>query len=79
MTCYIRKLKLTYLRESYLLLFIIFSLNKIEISDWLSLQPLNIPKQVDASSCGIHAILNILFLLQLGGTYHQFDIVNSTI
>ena len=60
-------------------LFIIFSLNKIEISDWLSLQPLNIPKQVDASSCGIHAILNILFLLQLGGTYHQFDIVNSTI
>ena len=68
-----------YLRESYLLLFIIFSLNKSEISDWLSFQSLNIPKQVDASSCGIHAILNIWFLLQLGDTYNQFDIVNSTI
>ena len=27
-----------------------FILNKIEVSDWLLLQPLNIPKQVDASS-----------------------------
>ena len=37
-----------------------FILNKIEILDWLLLQPLNIPKQVDASNCGIHAILNIM-------------------
>ena len=36
-----------------------FILNKIKVSDWLLLQPLNIPKQVDASSCRINAILNI--------------------
>ena len=54
-------------------------LNKIEASDWLLLQPLNLPKQLDASSCGIHAILNIWFLLQLGDTYNQVDIVNSRI
>ena len=52
---------------------------KIEVSDWLLLQPLNIPKQVDASSCEIHAILNIWFLLQLGDTYNQVDIVNLRI
>ena len=56
-----------------------FILNKIEVSDWLLLQPLNIPKQVDTCSCGIHAILNIWFLLQLGDTYNQVDIVNSRI
>ena len=39
----------------------------------------NIPKQVDASSCVVHATLNIWFLLQLGETYNQFDIVNSRI
>ena len=54
-------------------------LNKIEASDWLLLQPLNLPKQLDASSCGIHAILNMWFLLQLGDTYNQVDIVNSRI
>ena len=54
-------------------------LNKIEVSDWLLLQPLNLPKKVDASSCGIHAILNICFLLQLGNTYNQADILNSRI
>ena len=41
----------------------LFILNKIEASDWLLLQTINIPKQVDASSCGIHAILNIWFSL----------------
>ena len=56
-----------------------FILNKTESSDWLLLQPLNIPKQVDASSCIVHATLNIWFLLQLGETYNQFDIVNSRI
>ena len=56
-----------------------FILNKIEVSDWQLLQPLNIPKQVDASSCVIHAILNIWFLLQLGETYNEVDIVNSRI
>ena len=56
-----------------------FILNKIEVSDLLLLQPLNIPKQVDASSCGIHAILNIWILLQLGDVYNQFDIVSSRI
>ena len=56
-----------------------FILNKIEVSDWLLLQPLNLPKQVDASSCGIHATLNIWFLLQLGNTYDQADTVNSRI
>ena len=56
-----------------------FILNKIEVSYWLLLQPLNLPKQVYASSCGIHAILNIWFLLQLGDTYNQADIVNSRI
>ena len=56
-----------------------FILNKIELSDWLLLQSLNITKQVDASSCGIHAILNIWFSLQLGDTYNQVDIVNSKI
>ena len=56
-----------------------FILHKIEVSDWLSLQPLNLPKQVDTSSSGIHAILDIWFLLQLGDTYNQVDIVNSRI
>ena len=56
-----------------------FILNKIKVSDWLLLQSLNITKQVDASSCGIHAILNIWFSLQLGDTYNQVDIVNSKI
>ena len=56
-----------------------FILNKIEFSDWLLSQPLNIPKQVDTSSCVVHATLNIWFLLQLGETYNQFDIVNSRI
>ena len=56
-----------------------FILNKIEASDWLLLQPLNLPKQVDAGSCGIHAILDIWFLLQLGDTYNQVHIVNSRI
>ena len=56
-----------------------FILNKIEVSDWQLLQPLNIPKQVDASSCVIHTILNIWFLLQLGETYNEVDIVNSRI
>ena len=56
-----------------------FILNKIEVSDWQLLQPLNIPKQVDASSCVIHAILNISFLLQLGETYNEVDTVNSRI
>ena len=56
-----------------------FILNKIEVSDWLLLQPLNIPKQVDASGCGIHAILTIWFFMQLRDTYNQVDIVNSRI
>ena len=56
-----------------------FILNKIEVSDWLLLQPLNLPKKVHASSCGIHCILNIWFLLQLGNTYNQADILNSRI
>ena len=56
-----------------------FILNKIEVSDWQLLQPLNIPKQVDPSSCVIHAILNIWFLLQLGETYNEVDTVNSRI
>ena len=56
-----------------------FILNKIEVSDWLLLRSLNLPKQVDSSNCGIHAILNIWFLLQLGDTYNQVDIVNSRI
>ena len=56
-----------------------FILDKIEVSDWLLLQPLNIPKQEDASSCEIDATLNIWFLLQLGDTYNQVDIVNLRI
>ena len=56
-----------------------FILNKIEVSDWLLLQPFYILKQVDTSSCGIPAILNIWFLLQLRDTYNQVDIVNSRI
>ena len=56
-----------------------FILNKIEVSNWLFFEPLNIPKQVDASSCGIYAILNIWFLLQLGDTYNQVGIANSRI
>ena len=51
-------------RVSFIMPFI-----KIVVSDWLLLQSLNIPKQVDAKSCGIHAILNIWFLLQLRDTY----------
>ena len=67
---------LSYIR----VIFIISSiLNKIEVSDWLLLQPLNIPKQADANSCGIHVILNLWFLLQLGDTCNQVDIVNSRI
>ena len=56
-----------------------FILNQTEVSDWLLLQTLNIPKQVDPRSCGMHAILNIWFLLQLGDTYNQVDIVNPRI
>ena len=56
-----------------------FIFDKIEVSDWLLLEPLNIPKQEDASSCEIDATLNIWFLLQLGDTYNQVDIVNSRI
>ena len=56
-----------------------FLLNKIEVSDWLLLQPLNIPKQVDASSCGIYTISNIWFMLQLEDTYNQVNIANSRI
>ena len=56
-----------------------FIFDKIEVSDWLLVQPLNIPKQEDASSCEIDATLNIWFLLQLGDTYNQVDTVNSRI
>ena len=56
-----------------------FIFDKIEVSDWLLVQPLNIPKQEDPSSCEIDATLNIWFLLQLGDTCNQVDTVNSRI
>ena len=61
------KIKVTVF-ERVLFIIMSFILNKIEVSDWLLLQPVNIPKQVYASSYGTHAILNIWFLLQLGDT-----------
>ena len=67
-----------YLRESYLLCHS-FLMKLAKYSNWLLLQPLNIPKQLDASRCGTHAILNIQFLLQLGDTYNQVDIMNLRI
>ena len=56
-----------------------FLLIKIEVSDGLLLQPLNTPKHVDASSCGIYTISNIWFMLQLEDTYNQVDIANLRI
>ena len=73
-----QKLKLIYLRDFYLS-YHSFILNKTEVSDWLLLQPLNIPKQVDSSSCGIYAILNIWLLLQLGDAHNQVHIANSRV
>ena len=38
------------------------------------LQPNTLPPQIDGSSCGMHAILNVWFLLHIGETYNKTDI-----
>ena len=38
------------------------------------LQPNTLPPQTDGSSCGMHAILNVWFLLHIGETYNKTDI-----
>ena len=42
--------------------------------EWTLLQPNTLPPQIDGSSCGMHAILNVWFLLHIGETYNKTDI-----
>ena len=47
---------------------------EISSKEWTLLQPNTLPPQIDGSSCGIHAISNVWFLLHIGETYNKTDI-----
>ena len=47
---------------------------EINSKEWTLLQPNTLPPQIDGSSCGMHAILNVWFLLHIGETYNKTDI-----
>ena len=42
--------------------------------EWTLLQPNTLPPQIDGISCGMHAILNVWILSQIGETYNKADI-----
>ena len=41
--------------------------------EWKLLQPNTLPPQIDGSSCGMHAILNVWFILHIRKTYEKTD------
>ena len=45
---------------------------------WTFVQPNTLPPQFDGSSCGMHAILNVWLLLNMGETYNNTDIRKAT-
>ena len=47
---------------------------EINSKEWTLLQPNTLPPQIDGSSCGMHAILTVWFLLHIGETYNKTDI-----
>ena len=55
----------------FLLSMLVWEINRKE---WALLQPNTLPPQIDGSSCGMHAILNVWFLLHIGETYNKTDV-----
>ena len=47
---------------------------EISSKEWTLLQPNTLQPQTDASSCGMHAVLNVWFLLHIGETFNKTDI-----
>ena len=45
------------------------------MKEWTLLQPNTSPPQIDGSSCGVHAILNVWYLLRIGETYNKREIL----
>ena len=58
-------------RVFFLLSMVVREINRKE---WTLLQPNTLPPQFDGSSCGMHAILNMWFLLHIGETYNKTGI-----
>ena len=58
-------------RVFFLLSMVVREINRKE---WTLLQPNTLPLQLDGSSCGMHAILNMSFLLHIGETYNKTGI-----
>ena len=46
---------------------------EINSKEWTLLQPNTLPPEIDRSSCGMHAILNVWFLLQIEERYNKTD------
>ena len=56
--------------------FFLLSMLVLEINrkEWTLLQPNTLPPQIDGRSCGMHAVLNVWFLLHIGETHNKTDI-----
>ena len=44
---------------------------EINSKEWTLLQPNTLQPQIDGSSCDMHAVLNVWFLLHIGETYNK--------
>ena len=53
----------------------LLSMTVWEIKVWTLLQPNTSPPQIDGSSSGMHAILNVWYLLHIGETYNKSEIL----